>query len=163
VLVNIHEIRIYQKKKNQSEQSSIPYLSPPSISHPASTQPSIILPTLTISPSPQRATHNLHHLRLESQIVGSGHNAQRIGMAHAAAPALDAHDGIAGVEHAELDGVGDAPLEAAVDVLLPRHLVEVGLVLREQERVHAPVQVRVARGPRVARHHDDRAHRPVLG
>ena len=64
-------------------------------------------------------------------------------MAHAAPPALHADDGRALGENAELDGVHDAPLETAVDVLLPRGLFEVRLLLGEVEGVYAAVKVGV--------------------
>ena len=64
-------------------------------------------------------------------------------MAHSAPPALHADDGVALAEHTELDGVHDAPLETAVDVLLPWGLLEVGLLLGEVEGVYTAVQVGV--------------------
>lgn len=64
-------------------------------------------------------------------------------MAHAATPALNANDGVALVDDAELETVVDSPLEAAVDVLLPDLDIEVGLLLGEEEGPDAAVQVRV--------------------
>lgn len=66
-------------------------------------------------------------------------------MPHATAPALNADDGVAAVQYTELDSVHDTPLEAAVDILLPGLGLEVGLLLVEQEGVHATVQVRILR------------------
>lgn len=64
-------------------------------------------------------------------------------MAHSSSPALDTDDGIALAKNAELDGVHDTPFQTAVDILLPWRGVEVGLLLREVERVDATVQMRV--------------------
>lgn len=64
-------------------------------------------------------------------------------MAHSASPTLDTDNRIALVEDAESDGVGDAPLEAAIDVFLPRRLVEIWLFFVEEERVDAAVEVGV--------------------
>jgi len=64
-------------------------------------------------------------------------------MAFATAPALNADDVVAFVEDAQLDGLGNTPLEAAVDVFLPVGLLEVGLVLGEEEGVDAAVEVGV--------------------
>lgn len=66
-------------------------------------------------------------------------------MPHSASPALDADHRIADVENTQLDRVHDAPAQAAVDVLLPWRLVEVGLRLVEEEGVDTAVQVRVLR------------------
>ena len=64
-------------------------------------------------------------------------------MAHTTPPALHADDGITLVENTELDRVHDAPLETAVNILLPWGLLEVGLLLGEEEGVDATVQVGV--------------------
>lgn len=64
-------------------------------------------------------------------------------MAFAAAPALNADDVVAFDQDAQLDGLGDTPLEAAVDVFLPVGLLEVGLLLGEEEGVDATVEVGV--------------------
>ena len=62
-------------------------------------------------------------------------------MAHSAAPALDADNVVALVDDAQLEAVGDTPLEATVDILLPDLDVEVGLLLGESEGPDATVQV----------------------
>lgn len=79
----------------------------------------------------------------EAQILLRRHDAKRVGMAFAAAPALNADDVVAFDQDAQLDGLGDTPLEAAVDVFLPVGLLEVGLLLGEEEGVDATVEVRV--------------------
>ena len=101
-------------------------------------------------------------------------------MTHAASPALHAYDGIALVQHAELDGVHNTPCKTAVDVLLPRSFAEVGFRLREVEGIDATVEMRVlfklievrkremisgtyARGHRVPGNHDDWADGSVFG
>ena len=58
-------------------------------------------------------------------------------------PALHTDDHIPLVEHAELDGLGDAPFEAAVDVFLPVDFFEVGFLFGEVEGVDAAVEVGV--------------------
>lgn len=72
-----------------------------------------------------------------------GHNAERVGVAHAAPPALHADDGLTLAQNTKLNGVHDTPCETAVDVLLPWGLLEVGLLLGEEEGVDATVQVGV--------------------
>lgn len=64
-------------------------------------------------------------------------------MAHSAAPSLDADNVVALVDDAQLEAVGDTPLEATVDILLPDLDVEVGLLLGEGEGPDATVQVGV--------------------
>jgi len=84
-------------------------------------------------------------LQVQAKILLRRHNAERVGVAHSASPALHADDGIALAENTELDCVHDAPLETAVDILLPWLRLEVWLCLREIEWVDAAVQVRVLR------------------
>lgn len=62
-------------------------------------------------------------------------------MAHATAPALYTNNGVAFVKHAEFDGVGDAPLQPVVHILLPWRRLEVGLGVRVVERVHTSVEM----------------------
>jgi len=62
-------------------------------------------------------------------------------VAHTAAPALDTNDVVALVDDAKLDAVRNAPLETAVDVLLPDLDVEVWLLLREEEWIDATIEV----------------------
>lgn len=64
-------------------------------------------------------------------------------MALASAPTLDTDNVVSLVDDTELDTVGDSPLEAAVNVLLPDLDVEVGLVLGEEEGPDATVKVRI--------------------
>lgn len=89
-------------------------------------------------------------------------DAERVGVAHTALPALDDDEGVARRHDVELQRLRDAPLDAAVDVLLPVDLGEIGLVLREVEWVHAAVQVAVSGGGGVAGDHEDGAHGAVL-
>lgn len=84
-------------------------------------------------------------------------------MAETTPPALNADDSVALLEHTKLESVADTPLEALVNILLPRDLLEVGLLLVVVEGVDATVQVRVARGDSVAGYHDDGADGAVLG
>lgn len=62
-------------------------------------------------------------------------------MALAATPALNTDDVIALADDTKLDTVRDGPLETAVDILLPALEVEVGLLLGEQERPYAAIQM----------------------
>ena len=98
-------------------------------------------------PTSSRSTHA--SLAFETQVLLRRHDAQGVGVAHAAPPALHAHDNLALLQDAELDGLRDTPLEAAVDVFLPDGHVEVGLALGEEERVNATVEVGVL-GKRLA-------------
>ena len=99
---------------------------------------------------------------LKTQIVLRGDDADGVGVAHAAAPALDTDDGVAFGEDAEFDGRADAPLEAGVDVFLPIGAAEVGFGLGEAEGVHAAVEMGVARRDGVAGDHDDGADGAVF-
>lgn len=56
---------------------------------------------------------------------------------------MHADDLVVSLEHAELDPVFDAPNETAVDIFLPVRLVEIGLFLGVDERIYAPVEMRV--------------------
>ena len=128
----------------------------------------------------------LNRLRIRGQpkIGLRRHNTQGVGVTSSTPPSLHADDGFALSEHTKLDGVHDAPLQAAVDVFLPRFRVEVGLLLGEEERVDTAVEVRVLqewsemkltrlfnregfqdypRSATIARDHDDGANRTVFG
>lgn len=73
---------------------------------------------------------HLHLLHQAKVLLGRDHT-NGIGMAHPAAPALNTDDVVALVDDSELEAMGDGPLEAAVNILLPDLDVEVGLLLRE--------------------------------
>ena len=90
-------------------------------------------------------------------------DAEGVSVAHTALPALNDDDGVTDCEHVKLDSALDTPLDAAVDILLPIDLIEVGLGLGEQERVDTAVQVTVARSGLVASNHEDGADGAVLG
>ncbi len=90
----------------------------------------------------QTHVHSPLPLRQTETLLGR-HDANGVGVAHAAAPALHADDGIALGEHAQPDGVGDAPLQALVHVLLPVDLIEVGLLVGEEEGIDAAIEVGV--------------------
>lgn len=100
---------------------------------------------------------------IQPQILPRWNNPKSIRMPHSASPALDAHHRITGVQDTQFDRIGDAPLQAVVDVLLPRHFVEVGFLLGEQEWVDTAVEMAVAGGAGVARDHDDGAYGAVFG
>ena len=94
---------------------------------------------------------------IQTKIFSSGYDTDGIGVSHTSAPALDADDGFVLLEDAELDGVEDAPLQAVVDIFLPRRITEIRLLYVVMERIHPAGQMRVAGGAGVARHHDDGA------
>ena len=83
--------------------------------------------------------------RIQTQILFCRDDTERICMAHAPAPTLNADNSIAFVQNAKLDGIDDAPLQAAINVFLPRCAIEVRFSLIEQEGVHATVEVRILR------------------
>jgi hypothetical protein len=64
-------------------------------------------------------------------------------VAHSSPPALYTDNGVTLAQNTELDSVHDAPLQAAVDILLPWAGLEVGLLLGEVEGVYTTVQVGV--------------------
>lgn len=100
----------------------------------------------------------------DAEVLGVGaDDAQGVGVAHATLPALDDDDGVAVGQDVELQSLLDGPLDAAVDVLLPVNLVEVGLLLVEEEGVDATVQVGEAGGGGVTGNHEDGADGAVLG
>lgn len=86
---------------------------------------------------------DLHLLVGETEVLLSRNHTNSVGVAHTTAPALDTDDGVALVDHTELETVVDTPLEATVDILLPDLDVEVGLLLGEVEGPHTTVQVGV--------------------
>jgi len=86
---------------------------------------------------------NLLRVLVQAQILLSRNNTEGVGVAHTTPPALYADHGSTLGENTELDRIHDTPLEAAVDVLLPGGLVEVGLVFGEVEGIDTAVQMRV--------------------
>lgn len=62
-------------------------------------------------------------------------------MALATAPALDTDDVVAPAQDTELDGFANPPLKAAIYILLPIILAEVGLLLWEDEGIDTAIQV----------------------
>lgn len=84
-------------------------------------------------------------------------------MALAASPSLNTHNAVALAEDAELDGLSNTPFETPVDILLPVHTTEVGLWLREQERVDSSIKVGVSGCSGVPCYHDNGAHWTVFG
>ena len=80
---------------------------------------------------------------IQPKVLGGWDDAQRVGVTHATPPSLDTDDSVSFAQDTELDRVHDAPLQTAVDVLLPGGAVEVWLVLGEPEGVHAAIEMRV--------------------
>ena len=62
-------------------------------------------------------------------------------MAHPTSPTLYTYHCVPTVQNAQLDGVHDAKLQAAVDIFLPRCVLEVWLWLVEQDRVDPTVEM----------------------
>jgi len=57
---------------------------------------------------------------VKAKVFGlGGNNAEGVGVAHAASPALDGDNGVALGKDTEVDGVLDTPSETLVDILLP--------------------------------------------
>lgn len=79
----------------------------------------------------------------ESQVLLGRYDANGIRMSQTTAPALHTHHLVTLLQDTELDRLGDAPLQAAVNILLPDGGVEIWFLLGEKERVYATVQVRV--------------------
>lgn len=65
-------------------------------------------------------------------------------MTLAASPALNADNAVTLAQDTKLDGFGNTPLQALVDILLPIDSIEVGLGFREQEWIHSSIEVSVA-------------------
>lgn len=102
--------------------------------------PAIIIPRSPWHP-PTRIIHGRPDLLCQTEVLLGWDHTDRVGVAHTTAPALDTDDVVALVNNAELDTVGNTPLETAVDVLLPDLDVEVRLLLREEEWIDATIQV----------------------
>ena len=64
-------------------------------------------------------------------------------MAPATTPALNADHIVTPVQNAEFDCLSDPPLETSIDVFLPVRLVEIGLLLWEEKRVDATIEMRI--------------------
>ncbi len=60
-------------------------------------------------------------------------------MALSTTPALNANNVVALVKYPKLDGLGDSPLQAAVDIHLPVLFIEVRLLFGEEEGIDAAV------------------------
>lgn len=107
------------------------------------------------------------HLSIEltdTQVLDIGlDDPQGVGVTHTTLPALDNDNGVVLGQDVQLHGLGNTPLDTAVDILLPVNLGEIGLRLVEVEGVHATVQMAVPGGAGIPGHHEDGAHRPVLG
>jgi hypothetical protein len=82
---------------------------------------------------------------VKTKILLGGDDAEGVGVAHSASPALHTDDGVTLAENTKLDGVHDTPLQTAVNVLLPWLGLEVWLLFGEVEGVNAAVQVGVLR------------------
>jgi hypothetical protein len=80
-------------------------------------------------------------VRRKTKVLFGRHHTNSVGVALASTPTLHTNHSLAPVDDAELDTVGDTPLQTTVNVLLPDLDVEVGLLLGEQERIHSPVEV----------------------
>lgn len=90
--------------------------------------------------------HQQYLIAGQSQIRQCGHHSGRVRVSSAPAPALDADDHVALVEDPEFDRLGDAPFQAAVDILLPVHFLEIRFFFGEVEGVDAAVEMRVLNG-----------------
>lgn len=82
-------------------------------------------------------------IQVQTKILLSGDNTEGVGMAHSSSPALHTDDWGTLFEDAELDCIHDAPLQTAVNILLPWRSVKVGLCFGEVEWVDTAVKVGV--------------------
>lgn len=73
-------------------------------------------------------------------------------MAHTATPALHADNRIAFVQDVEPDGLLDAPFQAVVNIHLPRFLLEIRFLLREEEGIDTAVEMGVLRCHQIYEH-----------
>ena len=115
-----------------------------------------------------RGVEKLAHLgesaiRLQAQVVLGGDDADGVGVAHAAAPALDTDNTVTFGEDAEFHGLLDAPLQSLVDILLPVDAAEVGFRFREAEWVHTAVEVCISGSFWVTCYHYDGADWAIFG
>lgn len=109
-----------------------------------------------------RAAKLVGSLKFQAGLVGGDReDAHGVGRTLAGTPALEGNDGGAGLEDAELQGLGEAELDAVVDVLLP--LASSGAGVGEEEGVGAAVEVARANGLVVAGDDQDGARGAVLG
>lgn len=82
--------------------------------------------------------HLFHH---QTEVLLSWDYTDGVGVALATAPTLNTDNRVTLVNDTQLESVGDTPLEASVNILLPDLDVEVRLLLREVEGVDTAVQV----------------------
>ena len=87
----------------------------------------------------------------------------RVGVAHATLPALNHDNSLTLGKNAKLKSLGNTPLNSSVNIFLPVNLGEVWLLLWEEERIDATVQVSISGSAGVSGDHEDRADRTVLG
>jgi hypothetical protein len=99
----------------------------------------------------------------QSEILLSRDDTDGVGVTLTTAPALDTNDRLTLLENTQLDGLADTPLETTVNILLPVGATEVRLRLGKVERIHATIEVRIARGRLVASDHDNGTDGTVLG
>lgn len=104
----------------------------------------MIVPFLrfSIDPPQWHQRSRLFFLR-KSQVFLGRHDAGRIRVTFASAPALHADNQVALVEDTQFDSLRYAPFETLVHVLLPIRILEIGLRLGEKERVDSTVKVRI--------------------
>ena len=110
-------------------------------------------------------TTPIHLLQLtNAKVIRIGlNNAERVGVAHAALPALNDNDRLTLIEDTQGDSVGKTPLDAAIHILLPVDLAKVRLGFGEEEWIHATVKMGVSRGGGISSDGDDGADRAVFG
>lgn len=80
-------------------------------------------------------------LSRKAQILPRRYTANRVGVAFTTAPSLDTDDHVTLFQYAEVNGGLDAPLQTAINILLPVGFTEVGLLLGEEERIHPAIQM----------------------
>jgi hypothetical protein len=83
-------------------------------------------------------------------------------MTHTTPPALYADHRVTSVQNTKFDCVHDAPLQASINVFLPRNLIKVRPRLVEGKRIDTAVEMGVSGGASIASDHDDGANGAVF-
>src|SRR5579871_3989347 len=83
-------------------------------------------------------------------------------MAHTTSPALYAYHRVTSVQNTKFDCIHNAPLQASINIFLPRKLIKIRLRLVEENWVDTAVEMGVSGGASITSDHDDRAHRTIF-
>jgi hypothetical protein len=75
------------------------------------------------------------------EVLLGGDHTNSVGVTHATTPPLHTDNAVTPADDAELDTVGDTPLQTTVDILLPYLDIEVRLLLGKVKGVDTTIQV----------------------